>query len=112
MGSKQTVIVIGSFVIGVLLCHSASRIGGDHAYGRLSRGGQVRPDLCVDFGPVDVVRFAEAFGAKGWRIETSDQIASTIKKALAMQGPVIIGVPVDYSDNHQFMDILHPSALN
>jgi acetolactate synthase-1/2/3 large subunit len=66
----------------------------------------------VDFGPVDVVRFAEAFGAKGLRIETPDQISSTIKKALAMEGPVIVGVPVDYRDNHQFMEIVHPNALN
>jgi acetolactate synthase I/II/III large subunit len=66
----------------------------------------------VDFGPVDVVRFAEAFGAKGLRIETPDQISSTIKKALAMHGPVIVGVPVDYRDNHQFMEIVHPGALN
>ena len=66
----------------------------------------------VDFGPVDVVRYAEAFGAKGLRIETPDQISSTIKKALTMQGPVIVGVPVDYRDNHQFMEIVHPSALN
>jgi acetolactate synthase I/II/III large subunit len=66
----------------------------------------------VDFGPVDVVRFAEAFGAKGLKIATSDQISSTIKKALTIQGPVIVGVPVDYRDNHQFMEILHPSALN
>ena len=66
----------------------------------------------VDFGPVDVVRFAEAFGAKGLMIETPDQISSTIKKALAMPGPVIVGVPVDYRDNHQFMEIVHPSALN
>jgi acetolactate synthase-1/2/3 large subunit len=66
----------------------------------------------VDFGPVDVVRFAEAFGAKGFSIETPDQISSTIKKALATQGPVVVGVPVDYRDNHQFMEIVHPSALN
>ena len=66
----------------------------------------------VEFGPVDVVRLAEAFGAKGMRIETPDQISSTIKKALAIQGPVIVGVPVDYRDNHKFMEILHPSALN
>jgi acetolactate synthase-1/2/3 large subunit len=66
----------------------------------------------VDFGPVDVVRFAEAFGAKGLMIETPDQISSTIKKALAMPGPVIVGVPVDYRDNHEFMEMVHPSALN
>lgn len=66
----------------------------------------------VDFGPVDVVRFAEAFGAAGFKIEASDQISFTIKKALMKQGPVIVGVPVDYRDNHQLMEILHPSALN
>jgi acetolactate synthase-1/2/3 large subunit len=66
----------------------------------------------VDFGPVDVVRFAEAFGAKGLRIETPDQISSAIKQALAIEGPVIVGVPVDYRDNHQFMEIVHPNALN
>jgi acetolactate synthase-1/2/3 large subunit len=66
----------------------------------------------VDFGPVDVVRFAEAFGAKGLRIKTPDQILSTLKRALTMQGPVIVGVSVDYRDNHQFMEILHPSTLN
>jgi acetolactate synthase I/II/III large subunit len=65
----------------------------------------------VYFGPVDVVRFAEAFGAKGLRIETPDQISSTIKKALEMQGPVIIGVEVDYRDNHRLMEILHPGQI-
>ena len=30
----------------------------------------------------------------------------------AMQGPVIIGVLVDYKDNHQFAEIVNPEALN
>lgn len=72
-------------------------------YGRLSG---------VTLGPVDVVRYAEAFGAKGLRIERPDQISSTIKQALEMQGPVIVGVPVDYRDNHKLMEIVHPEALN
>ena len=66
----------------------------------------------VALGPVDVVRFAEAFGAKGLRIETPDQISSTIKRALEMQGPVIIAIPVDYHDNHRLMEILHPDVLD
>lgn len=66
----------------------------------------------VDFGPVDVVRFAEAFGAKGLKIETPDQISFTIKKALEMQGPVVIGVEVDYRDNYRFMEIMHPDVLD
>src|SRR5258708_24990177 len=72
-------------------------------YGRLSG---------VTLGPVDVVRFAEAFGAKGLRIETPDRISSTIKKALEMQGPVLVGVPVDYRDNHRLMEIVQPEAFN
>jgi acetolactate synthase I/II/III large subunit len=66
----------------------------------------------VTLGPVDVVRFAEAFGAKGLKIEGPEEISSTLKKALAMQGPVIVGVPVDYRDNHRLMEDLHPEALN
>ena len=66
----------------------------------------------VEFGPVDVVRFAEAFGAHGLRINTPDEIAPTLKCALAMQGPVIVGIPVDYRDNHQLMEVVHPSVLN
>jgi acetolactate synthase-1/2/3 large subunit len=66
----------------------------------------------VDFGPVDVVPFAEAFGAHGLRIDRPEQIAPTLKRALAMQGPVIVGIPVDYRDNHRLMEIVHPHAFN
>jgi len=66
----------------------------------------------VDFGPVDVVTLAEAFGAKGLRIEAPDQISATLKKALAMHGPVLVGVPVDYRDNHKLMEIVQPDAFN
>jgi acetolactate synthase I/II/III large subunit len=72
-------------------------------YGRLSG---------VKLGPVDIVGFAEAFGAKGLRIERPEEISSTLKKALAMEGPVLVGVPVDYRDNHRLMEIVHPEALN
>jgi acetolactate synthase I/II/III large subunit len=41
----------------------------------------------VDFGPVDIVSLADAFGAKGLRVESADQISSTLRKALDMQGP-------------------------
>ena len=64
------------------------------------------------FGPVDVVQFAHAFGAQGLMIEAPDQITSTLTKALEMQGPVVVGVPVDYRDNHKFMEMVHLSALN
>jgi acetolactate synthase I/II/III large subunit len=66
----------------------------------------------VEFGPVDIVRFAEAFGAQGFMIETPDRIAPTLQKALEMPGPVLIGVPVDYRDNYKLMEMVHPGALD
>jgi len=29
-----------------------------------------------------------------------------------MQGPVIVGIPLDYRDNHELMEMVHPSVLN
>src|SRR5437763_17099595 len=34
----------------------------------------------VDFGPVDYVKYAEAFGATAFQIQSADQIAPTLKK--------------------------------
>ncbi len=56
------------------------------------------------FGPVDPVKFAEAFGAKGFMIQTPDQIGGVLKKAFDTPGPVLIGVHVDYSDNHKLFE--------
>lgn len=66
----------------------------------------------VDFGPVDVVKFAEAFGAKGLMIQAADDIAPTLKKAMDMQGPVVVGIPVDYRDSHLLGQDLQPGVLN
>jgi thiamine pyrophosphate-dependent acetolactate synthase large subunit-like protein len=66
----------------------------------------------VEFGPVDVVTFAESFGARGLMIRNPDEIATTLKRALALAGPVVVGIPVDYRDNHRLMEIVHPAVLN
>jgi acetolactate synthase-1/2/3 large subunit len=65
----------------------------------------------VDFGPVDTVRFAEAFGAKGFMIDNPDEIARAFRSALATAGPVVIGIPVDYRDNHKLLEMVHSSVL-
>lgn len=55
----------------------------------------------VDFGPVDFVKYAESFGAKGYRVDSKDSFEETLKQALidAENGPVLIDVPIDYKDN-------------
>ncbi len=65
----------------------------------------------VDFGPVDVVKYAEAFGAKGLRIDSADQIGPQLRKAFELPGPVLIGVQVDYRDNHLLFEKVHEHLL-
>jgi acetolactate synthase I/II/III large subunit len=66
----------------------------------------------VDFGPVDVVKYAEAFGAAGFMVEAPDQIGQTLKKAFEISGPVLVGIRVDYRDNHKLFERVHEQLLN
>jgi len=65
----------------------------------------------VDFGPVDVVKYAEAFGAVGFMIEAPYQIGQTLRKAFEIPGPVLIGLQVDYRDNHKLFENVHENLL-
>lgn len=58
----------------------------------------------VDFGYVDIVKYAESFGAKGLKINHAGEIVDVLKKALSMEGPVLVEVPIDYSDNHTLFE--------
>jgi len=46
------------------------------------------------------------------RIEKPNQIAPTLKQALALQEPVVVGIPVDDQDSHRLMEMVHPGVLN
>jgi acetolactate synthase-1/2/3 large subunit len=61
----------------------------------------------VDFGPVDTVTFAESFGATGLRVNSPDDFELVLKQAIDTPGPVIVDVPVDYSDNHTLGALVH-----
>jgi acetolactate synthase-1/2/3 large subunit len=65
----------------------------------------------VDFGPVDVVKYAEAFGAKGLFINSPDEIGQQLRKAFEAPGPVLIGINVDYRDNHLLFEKVHKHLL-
>lgn len=53
----------------------------------------------VDFGNIDIVKYAESFGATGLRVNSPDELAIVLQKSLDIEGPVVIDIPVDYSDN-------------
>ena len=76
-------------------------IWNDSAYGLIEwkQINQFGRSSHVHFNNPDFVKYAEAFGAKGYRIESADQLVPTLKRALADNTVTIIDCPVDYSEN-------------
>jgi acetolactate synthase I/II/III large subunit len=67
----------------------------------------------IELGPVDVVKYAEAFGAKGMMIRSPEEITPVLKRALDYRdGPVLIGVHVDYRDNHKMFEMVHADSFH
>ena len=55
----------------------------------------------VNFGSVDFVKYAESFGATGLRVEKAQDLEKVLDQAFATEGPVVVDIPVDYSDNKE-----------
>lgn len=53
----------------------------------------------VKLGGVDFVKFAESFGAKGFRVTDSSSLESVMKEALAFEGVSLVDVEIDYQGN-------------
>lgn len=66
----------------------------------------------VDFGPVDYVKYAQAFGAEGIKVNSQQELAEALNQANEIQGPVIIVIPVDYSANIQLKTSLIENTTN
>ena len=60
----------------------------------------------VKFGNPDVVTYAESFGAKGYRINSAEELLPTLRAALDDDGVSLICCPVDYSENLRLTDRL------
>jgi len=65
----------------------------------------------VHFGPIDFKAYAEAFGAAGFAVTSAAELEPTLRKAMDVQGPAVVAVPVDYADNPLLMGQLHLSQL-
>ncbi|PYM75099.1 MAG: acetolactate synthase large subunit [Candidatus Rokuibacteriota bacterium] len=60
----------------------------------------------VTFGNPDFVALAEAFGAKGYPVESPRELGPALTQALAEPGPSIVDVPVDYGENAKLTERL------
>ncbi len=65
----------------------------------------------VQLADYDIVSYAAAFGARGYRVKTLDEFGATLRQALAEDGPSLIDVPVDYSRNVELAAHLHEDSF-
>jgi len=78
----------------------------DNAYGMIKwkQSNMGFDPFGLDYGNPDFVKYAEAYGATGYRVEKADQLLDLMKSCHASQGVHLIEVPIDYSENDQILN--------
>src|SRR6478672_4508256 len=73
----------------------------DNGYGVIRWKQQVRfgRTSSVDFGNPDFVRYAESFGAAGYRVTAPTELRPILEQALQLDVPAVIDCPVDDGEN-------------
>lgn len=73
----------------------------DNAYGMIKwkQDQDGFADFGLDYQNPDFVKYAEAYGATGYRVNSAGELKPTLEKALATDGVQLVEVPVDYSEN-------------
>lgn len=76
-------------------------IWNDSRYGLIEWKQRVRfgRESHISFTNPDFVKYAESFGAKGFRIGSAEELLPTLKEALSLDTVSIIDCPVDYAEN-------------
>jgi acetolactate synthase-1/2/3 large subunit len=83
------------------LSHTNCENSHDQSYGliRWKQMLQLGRAAFVDFRNPDFVKYAESFNAQGFSIESADQLAPALHKALDSNHLSIIDCPVDVAEN-------------
>ena len=84
VGTPCVILIWNDSEYGLITWHQLRR------FGRPSHIGFKNPDF---------VRYAESFGAKGYRVERAVDLLPTLKPALADDTVAIVDCPVDYAEN-------------
>jgi acetolactate synthase-1/2/3 large subunit len=71
----------------------------DHRYGSIAYKQRLRfgSTAGVDFGNPDFVALAKAFGMPAWRCESAGDLGRHLQRALSLDVPSLIVLPIDYS---------------
>jgi len=103
----------GGFMMNSQEMETAVRLGlditvlvlRDNAYGMIKwkQAGMGFPNWGLDYGNPDFVKYAESYGARGVRVEKTDDFLPTLQDCLGREGVNLIELPVDYSENERVL---------
>jgi acetolactate synthase-1/2/3 large subunit len=79
----------------------------DSAYGMIKwkQEGMGFDNFGLDYKNPDFVKYADSYGAHGYRITSSDHFTETLDHCLNTDGVHLIDCPVDYSLNHAILNV-------
>lgn len=94
----ETAVRLGLDLVVVILT--------DSAYGMIKwkQEGMGFDDFGLDFRNPDFVKYAEAYGAKGHRLNSTAELRDCLTRLLDTPGVHLLDVPIDYSDNHRLLN--------
>ena len=78
----------------------------DNSYGmiRWKQANMGFKDWGLTYGNPDFVKYAESYGANGYRVGSAAELPALLEKCLNTPGVNLIEVPVDYSDNDPILN--------
>jgi acetolactate synthase-1/2/3 large subunit len=77
----------------------------DRGYGmiRWKQAAAGFTDWGLTFGNPDFVKYAEAYGAHGQRVNATEDLAEILNRALQAGGVHLVWLPIDYSENQRVL---------
>jgi acetolactate synthase I/II/III large subunit len=78
----------------------------DNAYGMIKwkQANMNFQNFGMDMGNPDFVKYAESYGARGWRPNSVKEFREMLEKSLEMPGVDLIELAIDYSDNDRVLN--------
>jgi len=78
----------------------------DNAYGMIKwkQANMGFQNFGMDMGNPDFVKYAESYGARGWRPNSVAEFREMLEKSLEMPGVDVIDLAIDYSDNDRVLN--------
>ena len=77
----------------------------DSGYGMIKwkQNAMKLADFGLNFSNPSFVKYAESYGAKGYRIEKTEDFLPTLEKCFQEKGVCLIDLPIDYSENEKVL---------